>query len=56
MTEKGRRLCNDVIVPLLKQEETAIAEMGEAEGRALIHLLELYGTTYCEHIRQIIYT
>ena len=55
LTEKGRQLCNDVIVPLLKQEETAITEMVEAESRARFRLLELYGTTYCKHIRQIIY-
>ena len=53
LTEKGRRLCADVIVPLLREEEHALAELGEAEGREMIRLLSLYGKAYCGRIGQI---
>lgn len=53
LTEKGRRFCDDVAAPLLKQEEEAMSRMGEKESRELIRLLELYGKTYCEQIREI---
>lgn len=53
LTEKGRQRCQEVILPLLLQEETAMREMGDAESRELIRLLELYGTAYCAHVAQI---
>ena len=53
LSEKGRRLCEDVIVPLLRQEERTMAAIGEAESRELIRLLKLYGKTYCEQIGSI---
>ncbi len=53
LTEKGRRLCGDVIVPLLRQEEEAMREMGGADSAELIRLLELYGKAYCGRLAQI---
>lgn len=50
LTEQGRQLCEDIIVPLLRQEEQTMASIGEAESRELIRLLELYGKTYCNQI------
>ena len=54
LTEKGRQLCGDVIVPLLRQEEAAMHEMGEKESAELLRLVELYGNAYCELIRKIL--
>ena len=54
LTEKGRRLCNDVIVPLLRQEEAAMHEMGEKESAELLRLVELYGNAYCGLIKKIL--
>ena len=53
-TEKGQRLCAEVILPLLQQEEQSMAEIGEAEAKALMRLIELYGKSYCKHIAQIV--
>lgn len=50
LTSKGTKMCNDIIVPLLKQEEQILTEMGESESKELIRLLKLYGEKYCEHI------
>lgn len=50
LTEKGQQLCAEVVVPMLQQEKLATAQMGEAESRELIRLLELYGKMYCEQI------
>ena len=54
LTEKGRRLCDEVIVPLLRQEEAAMHEMGEKESAELLRLVELYGNAYCELIKKIL--
>ena len=54
LTDKGRQLCNDVIVPLLRQEEAAIHEMGEKESAELLRLVELYGNAYCGLIKKIL--
>ena len=54
LTDKGRQLCNDVIVPLLRQEEAATHEMGEKESAELLRLVELYGNTYCKLIKKIL--
>ena len=54
LTEKGRQLCGDVIVPLLRQEEAAMHEMGEKESAELLRLVELYRNAYCELIRKIL--
>ena len=54
LTEKGRQLCDDVIVPLLHQEEAAMLEMGEKESAELLRLVELYGNTYCKLIKKIL--
>lgn len=54
LTEKGRQLCEDVIVPLLQQEEQTMVSIGETESRELIRLLELYGRIYCEQIEHLI--
>ena len=52
-TGKGQRLCTEVVLPLLRQEEQSMAELGEAEAKELMRLIELYGKSYCEHIAQI---
>ena len=54
LTEKGRQLCDDVIVPLLCQEEAAMHEMGEKESAELLRLVELYGNAYCGLIKKIL--
>ena len=54
LTEKGRQLCDDVIVPLLRQEEAAMLEMGEKESADLLRLVELYGNAYCKLIKKIL--
>ena len=54
LTEKGRQLCDDVIVPLLRQEEAAMLEMGEKESAELLRLVELYGNAYCKLIKKIL--
>lgn len=54
LTEKGRRLCDDVIVPLLRQEEAAMHEMDEKESAELLRLVELYGNAYCGLIKKIL--
>ena len=54
LTDKGRQLCNDVIVPLLRQEEAAMHEMGEKESAELLRLVELYGNAYCGLIKKIL--
>ena len=54
LTDKGRQLCNDVIVPLLCQEEAAMHEMGEKESAELLRLVELYGNAYCGLIKKIL--
>lgn len=53
LTEKGRKLCEDIIVPLLAKEDKAISTMGEAESEELIRLLELYGKAYCDCLGEI---
>ena len=52
LTDKGRQLCNDVIVPLLRQEEAAMHEMGEKESAELLRLVELYGNAYCRLVKK----
>ena len=54
LTEKGRRLCDDVIIPLLRQEEAVMLEMSEQESAELLRLVELYGDAYCKLIRKIL--
>ena len=54
LTDKGRQLCDDIIVPLLRQEETAMLEMGEKESSELLRLVELYGNAYCKLIKKIL--
>ena len=54
LTEKGRQLCDNVIVPLLQQEEMATQEMQSDERSELLRLLELYGEAYCNHIESIV--
>ena len=54
LTDKGRQLCDDVIVPLLRQEEAARHEMGEKESAELLRLVELYGNAYCKLIKKIL--
>lgn len=54
LTDKWRLLCEDVIAPLLMQEEQTLEAIGETESRELIRLLELYGKTYCDRIKHLI--
>lgn len=53
LTEKGRQFCREVIVPLLRQEQEAMMQMGEEQSRELVRLLELYGNAYCGHLSRI---
>lgn len=53
LTEKGHRLCDDVIAPLLQQENETMAVIGEQESRELIRLLELYGKVYCAQLERL---
>lgn len=53
LTEKGKRLCDDVVVPMLRQEKLATTQMSEAESRELMRLIELYGKAYCEQIEKL---
>ena len=53
LTHKGRLLCENVIVPLLLQEEQTMSDIGESDSQELIRLLELYGRTYCERIGKL---
>ena len=54
LTEKGHQLCDEVIVPLLRQEEAVMLEMGEKESAELLRLVELYGNAYCKLIKKIL--
>ena len=54
LTEKGRKICEDIILPLVQEENGVMSDMGEKESRELIRLLELYGSAYCERIRNMI--
>ena len=54
LTDKGRQLCDDVIVPLLRQEEAVMLEMGEKDTAELLRLVELYGNAYCGLIKKIL--
>ena len=54
LTEKGHQLCDEVIVPLLRQEEAVMLEMSEQESAELLRLVELYGDAYCKLIRKIL--
>lgn len=54
LTDKGRQLCNDVIVPLLLQEEAVMLEMGKKESSELLRLVEIYGNAYCKLIKKIL--
>ena len=53
LTDKGRRLCDDVVIPILRQEEAATQKMSESEKCELVRLLKLYGNAYCDCIAQI---
>ena len=53
LTTKGQQLCEKVVVPLLRQEETAVEKIGTAERQQLIRLLELYSEAYCEQLSEI---
>ena len=53
LTEKGRRFCAETVAPLLAQESAAMDEIGEAESRELIRLLDLYGGAYCARIGRL---
>ena len=54
LTDKGRQLCDEVIVPLLRQEEAVMLEMSEQESAELLRLVELYGNAYCKLIKKIL--
>ncbi len=54
LTEKGRQLCDNIVVPLLQQEEMATREMKRDERLELIRLLELYGEAYCNRLKSIV--
>lgn len=50
LTEKGKQLCDDIVVPLLLQEEAAMKTMGDRQSRELARLLELYAKAYCDSV------
>ena len=54
LTEKGHQLCDEVIGPLLRQEEAVMLEMSEQESAELLRLVELYGDAYCKLIKKIL--
>ena len=54
LTEKGRQLCDNIVVPLLQQEKMATREMRRDERLELIRLLELYGEAYCNRLKSIV--
>ncbi len=54
LTDKGRRLCDYVVIPILRQEEAATQKMSESEKCELVRLLKLYGNAYCDCIAQIV--
>lgn len=53
-TAAGQQRCKEVVVPLLEQENAAMAAMGEAQSRELLRLLELYGRQYCAGVERIL--
>ncbi len=53
LTDKGRLCCMECVVPLLQQEERAMADLGEVESRELLRLLDRYGTAYCDQLARI---
>ncbi len=54
LNEKGRRLCEDVIVPLLGKENAAMDGMSDAERDELARLLGVYCRGYCDRVRELI--
>ncbi len=53
LTEKGRKLCQDIVVPLIQKEEAALSGMGEQESKELLRLLSLYSRCYCEGVKEL---
>lgn len=53
LTDKGRCFCEETVVPLIKNEDKALADMGEAECAELIRLLELYSRLYCRGLDEL---
>ncbi len=54
LTEKGRRLCEDEIVPLIGKENAAMDGMSDAERDELARLLGVCCRGYCDGVRELI--
>lgn len=53
LTQAGQILFEQVVVPLRRLEDAAIAELGQADSRALLRLLERYSKAYCQGLGQL---
>ena len=53
LTEKGRKLCEEVIEPMIHAEDVAFLEMGDESSRELVRLMQMYGESYCRKMKSI---
>lgn len=53
LTEKGKAMCEKIIVPMVEMESSALNDMGETQCLELLRLMELYGDKYCNGIKNI---
>ena len=53
LTEKGRKLCEEVIEPMIHAEDEAFLEMGDESSRELVRLMQMYGKSYCRKMKSI---
>lgn len=53
LTEKGRKLCEEVIEPMIHAEDEAFLEMGDELSRELVRLMQMYGESYCRKMKSI---
>ena len=53
LTEKGRKLCEEVIEPMIHAEDEAFLEMGDESSRELVRLMQMYGESYCRKMKSI---
>lgn len=54
LTEAGKKLCREVVEPLLTMEAAAMDRMGERESRELVRLLGLYSRLYCGGMKELL--
>ena len=53
LTEKGRKLCEEVIEPMIHAEDEAFLEMGDESSRELVRLMQMSGKSYCRKMKSI---